>query len=50
MDSGAREAELQQTLSTIGLELVPVFGETETDVASFVARAEKAAPLQTFRG
>ena len=44
MDSGAREAELQQTLSTNGLELVPVFGETETEVASFVARAEKAAP------
>ena len=43
MDSGAPEAELQQTLSANGLELLPVFGETESDVASFVARAEKAA-------
>ena len=43
MDSGAPEAKLHQTLSTNGLELMPVFGETETDVASFVARAEKAA-------
>ena len=35
---------LKKTLSAHGVELVPVFGENEIDVASFVAKAERLAP------
>jgi len=37
-------AELQNTLSKLGVKLVPLFGETESHVAKLVARAIEAAP------
>jgi hypothetical protein len=44
VDSASPMAGLKKTLSAHGVELVPVFGESEIDVASFVAKAERLAP------
>ncbi|CAN5920515.1 hypothetical protein BH24BAC1_BH24BAC1_18550 [soil metagenome] len=40
VDKGAPEANLQKTLKTAELQLVPLFGNKEEEVASFVAKAE----------
>ena len=43
-DSAAPEADLQNTLSDLGVNLVPLFGQTEHAVSRMVAMAVDAAP------